>query len=272
MHQQSFCLARIVAFLFFCGTAVVGYAQTNSYLFTQSVQSFSQTSRGIVPATASNAGLRSLLDPSIPAGSTTATTRPGFPIGFNFIYRGVAYDRFGVMNSGWICLGRSQYGDQTVDIGQLQYQPLEKIGPANDTLRARIVGFDANLIGNGTSSSLAYDVTGDSTDMTLLPLELTYVSLSNSPPSFKQGHPKSTVRDPRGVRTAKQSAVWAALGCPGARPRCPRCQSGRGSSRPTRHSRGPSPRRPRAPRSARRHPSTRASSRRPRPSRRTRST
>ena len=73
-----------------------------------------------------------------------------------------------VFVSGWICLGRSQYGNEAVDIGQLQYQPLEKIGPANDTLRARIVGFDANLIGNGTSSSLAYDVTGDSTDMTLI--------------------------------------------------------------------------------------------------------
>ncbi len=168
MHQHSFCLARIVACLFFCCTAGVGYAQTNSYLFTQSVQSFSQSSHGIVLGTDSNAGLRSFLDPSLPAGSTTATTGPGFPIGFNFIYRGVAYDRFGVMNSGWICLGRSQYGNEAVDIGQLQYQPLEKIGPANDTLRARIVGFDANLIGNGTSSSLAYDVTGDSTDMTLI--------------------------------------------------------------------------------------------------------
>ncbi|MBP6679919.1 MAG: hypothetical protein KA166_01925, partial [Saprospiraceae bacterium] len=168
MHQHSFCLARIVACLFFCCTAGVGYAQTNTYLFTQSVQSFSQSSHGIVLGTDSNAGLRSFLDPSLPAGSTTATTGPGFPIGFNFIYRGVAYDRFGVMNSGWICLGRSQYGNEAVDIGQLQYQPLEKIGPANDTLRARIVGFDANLIGNGTSSSLAYDVTGDSTDMTLI--------------------------------------------------------------------------------------------------------
>jgi hypothetical protein len=72
------------------------------------------------------------------------------------------------MNSGWICLGRSEYGNNAVDIGQLQYQPLERAGPANDTLRARIVGLDANLVGNGTSSSLTYELIGDSTDLVLI--------------------------------------------------------------------------------------------------------
>jgi hypothetical protein len=168
MLKQSFSSIRIIACLVFFCTAITGYAQMNTYVFSQSVQPFSQASRGVILGTESNAGLRSFLDPALLAGSATATTGPGFPIGFNFVYRGVTYDRFGVMNSGWICLGRSQYGNHAVDIGQLEYQPLEKFGPASDTLRARIVGFDANLVGNGTSASLAYDVIGDSTDLTLI--------------------------------------------------------------------------------------------------------
>ena len=144
------------------------FSQVNTYSFSQSLQPFAQVSHGNELGNSANSGLRTFLDSTNLAGSTTATTGPGFPIGFTFIYRGVAYDRFGVINSGWICLGRSAYGAQAVDIGQLQYQPLERVGPSKDTLRARIVGLDANLVGNGTSSSLTYELTGDSTDLVLV--------------------------------------------------------------------------------------------------------
>ncbi len=146
----------------------VANAQVNTYSFSQSLQPFAQVSHGIELGNSANAGLRTFLDSTNLAGSTTATTGYGFPIGFNFIYRGVSYDRFGIINSGWICLGRSVYGAQAVDIGQLQYQPLERVGPLNDTLRARIVGLDANLVGNGTTSSLTYQLIGDSTDLVLV--------------------------------------------------------------------------------------------------------
>lgn len=146
----------------------VCYGQVNIYSFAQSVQQFAQASHGNELGTSANAGLRSFLDATNPAGSAVATSGPGFPIGFEFVYNGIVYDRFGVMNSGWICLGRSEYGNNAVDIGQLQYQPLERAGPANDTLRARIVGLDANLVGNGTSSSLTYELIGDSTDLVLI--------------------------------------------------------------------------------------------------------
>ena len=100
------------------------FSQVNTYSFSQSLQPFAQVSHGNELGNSANSGLRTFLDSTNLAGSTTATTGPGFPIGFTFIYRGVAYDRFGVINSGWICLGRSAYGAQAVDIGQLQYQPL----------------------------------------------------------------------------------------------------------------------------------------------------
>lgn len=143
-------------------------AQVATYSFNQSVKAFAQSAQGIKLGAASNAGHRSFFDPDNLSGSTTATFGPGIPIGFNFIYQGVSYDRFGVLNNGWICLGRSQYGDHAIDIGEFQYQPLEASGPANDTLRSRIVAFDANLTGNGTSSSITYDLIGDSTDLTLI--------------------------------------------------------------------------------------------------------
>ncbi len=143
-------------------------AQVGTYSFTQSLEPFAQITHGTKLGNASNAGHRSFLDPSDLTGSTISTFGSGIPIGFNFIYQGVSYDRFGVLNNGWICLGRSQYGTHAVDIGQFQYQPLESIGPVKDTLRARIVAFDANLVGNGTSTSLTYELIGDSTDLTLI--------------------------------------------------------------------------------------------------------
>ncbi|MEP6794494.1 MAG: hypothetical protein ABJB16_09235, partial [Saprospiraceae bacterium] len=145
-----------------------GNAQVATYSFTQSLQPFAQSTQGTKLGNASNAGHRSFLDPSDLTGSTISTFGAGIPMGFNFIYQGVSYDRFGVLNNGWICLGRSQYGTHAVDIGQFQYQPLETIGPSNDTLRSRMVAFDANLVGNGTTSSLTYEVVGDSTDLTLI--------------------------------------------------------------------------------------------------------
>ncbi|MBK9980822.1 MAG: hypothetical protein IPP15_00100 [Saprospiraceae bacterium] len=143
-------------------------AQVSTYGFTQSIEGFAQTTQGTKLGNASNAGHRSFLDPVDLTGSTTSTFGAGIPIGFNFIYQGISYDRFGVLNNGWICLGRSQYGTHAVDIGQFQYQPLEGVGPVKDTLRARIVAFDANLVGNGTTSSLTYELIGDSTDLTLI--------------------------------------------------------------------------------------------------------
>lgn len=143
-------------------------AQVNTYTFNQSTGGYALTSNGEELGSSTNAGLKTFLDDSNPAGSTSATSGSGFPIGFNFIYNGVVYDRFGVVNSGWICLGRSAYGDHAVDIGQLVYQPLDRSGPANDTLRARIVGMDANLVGNGTSSSLTYELIGEEPDLVLV--------------------------------------------------------------------------------------------------------
>lgn len=143
-------------------------AQVNTYTFSQSVLGFALTSQGEPLGSSSNAGLMTFLDDTNLAGSTTSTSGPGFPIGFNFIYNGVVYDRFGVVNTGWITLGRSVYGDQAVDIGQLQYQPLDRNGPSSDTLRARIVGMDANLVGNGSSSSLTYELIGEEPDQVLV--------------------------------------------------------------------------------------------------------
>lgn len=143
-------------------------AQVNTYSFSQTVEGYALTSQGEQLGSSANAGLMSFLDESNLSGSTTATSGPGIPIGFSFIYNGVVYDRFGVVNSGWICLGRSEYGDQAVDIGQLQYLPLDRSGPSIDTLRARIVAMDANLIGNGTSSSLTFELIGEAPDQVLV--------------------------------------------------------------------------------------------------------
>ncbi len=142
--------------------------QISSYTFMQSTQAFAQSTTGTRLGSASDMGHRSFLDPGQPEGSTSQTKGPGFPIGFNFIYQGVSFDRFGILNNGWICLGHSKYGNAAVDIGQFGYQPLELTGPLNDTLRARIVAFDANLARNSSSSSLSFETIGESPEQTLI--------------------------------------------------------------------------------------------------------
>ncbi len=47
------------------------------------------------------------VDPTVPAGTFSGATGVGIPIGFDFTFNGVVYDRLAVNNNGWICLGSS---------------------------------------------------------------------------------------------------------------------------------------------------------------------
>ncbi len=89
-----------------------------------------------------------------------ATYGPGIPIGFPFSYGGISYDRFGVVNSGWIALGQSTYGDHGVDFGQLTFNPLNALGPEVGVLRSRISAFDAPIVPKFETSKIQYEVQG----------------------------------------------------------------------------------------------------------------
>lgn len=158
---------RAIWIVLTCFIFVSTSAQVNYYSFSQTNTPYTEVTDGIILGNANNSSSGVFLDPE----TTTIgylTTGPGLNLGFDFVYRGVTYDRFGVSNNGWIFLGKSSYDSLGVDMGQFLYQqPMTDVGPANDTLRSRIIGFNIDLFGNGSTSSLQYKLSGDAPDRVL---------------------------------------------------------------------------------------------------------
>jgi len=87
------------------------YAQLSS-VYTTSTSSGSYTSiTGGLSFGSSSSDDQMFIDSAASAlgGSlyTTVASGPGIPIGFNFNFKGVLYDRLGICTNGWIALGRS---------------------------------------------------------------------------------------------------------------------------------------------------------------------
>jgi hypothetical protein len=91
------------------------FAQSVSdYIFTDTVVTYQSISGGTVLGDG-NEGYGSLFlfndtdgdSISDNGGNGSATSGPGYPIGFTFQYNGVVYDRFAVHNNGFITLGKS---------------------------------------------------------------------------------------------------------------------------------------------------------------------
>lgn len=158
---------RILSIIFIVGLFIqFSFAQVNTYAFTQQQTEFRLQHLEHRLGNGFNNGSIAFLDDS--GQSTTLKQGPGIPIGFTFVYGGIPYDRIGIVNNGWIALGQSKYGTSAVDLGQYDLNPLENAGPALDTLRSRIVAFDAPIFGNGNSSTLEYELLGQSPNRSLV--------------------------------------------------------------------------------------------------------
>jgi hypothetical protein len=90
-------LKRLLSFLMLTMLAlpVVGQTVATSYTFSSTTGTYTPITGGTVLGDATTDDQR-IVDPAVPLGTTTTSTGPGFPIGFNFWYGGRAYDRFGV--------------------------------------------------------------------------------------------------------------------------------------------------------------------------------
>lgn len=86
-----------------------------------------------------------------------ATTGNGWPIGFEFNFNGIPFDRVGISMEGWIALGRSSLGNNAVfvPIGPDAYTPLSSGSPEglDPVMRYRIAGFAADMAPGGGISS-----------------------------------------------------------------------------------------------------------------------
>lgn len=157
---------RISVFTFLLGCCFELCAQLNTYTFLQDTIEYPYQSLENVLGNKENSGLISFLNEDGIGGNQT--TGLGIPIGFTFKFNGEDYDRFGVVNTGWVALGKSQLGNQAVDLGQLSNNPLNAAGPANEKLRPRISALGTHIQGNGINTSLTYQTLGESPNRSLV--------------------------------------------------------------------------------------------------------
>lgn len=139
------------------------WAQVSAYTFSHSVGTWTPINGNGTPI-----GLVGLPDwlaidddafvtegESIPMSE--ATTGNGWPIGFDFTFNGIQFDRVGISMEGWIALGRSSLGGNAVyvSIGSNAYTPLSSAMPdgSDPVMRYRIAGFAADMAPGGGLSS-----------------------------------------------------------------------------------------------------------------------
>ncbi len=133
-------------------------AQVSSYLFNESAGTYTPITGGVVYGTITTDEQR-FVDPATPAGGTVLTG-VGIPIGFNFTYNGIVFDRFAINANGWISLGQSSL-TPSVDIASTSaYTALSSTAANTPTLlRNRIAGMARNLAAQ-TGSEIRVETIG----------------------------------------------------------------------------------------------------------------
>jgi subtilisin-like proprotein convertase family protein len=133
-------------------------AQTSNYTYSQSVGTYTPITGGTLLGNATSDDQR-FVDPATPLGGTVLTG-PGFPIGFNFTYNGIVFDRLAVNNNGWLSLGQSSLTPSVDITSSSSYTPLASIAANTPALlRNRIAGFARDLVATATSE-LRIETTG----------------------------------------------------------------------------------------------------------------
>ncbi|MFM8513256.1 MAG: hypothetical protein ACKOBI_05890, partial [Bacteroidota bacterium] len=128
------------------------------YQYGRTTAAYNEISGGYLLGTATTDD-EVFVDPAGLAGVSSGATGVGLPIGFDFTYNGVVYDRLAVNANGWICLGSSTL-TPSVNTGGSSYTPLSSttaITPA--ALAAKIAGFARDLQGQ-TNSSIRIETIG----------------------------------------------------------------------------------------------------------------
>lgn len=149
MKKTLLTLISGVALLFSANAQII-----SNYTFSQSAGTYTPITGGsVLGDTAIDEQI--FVDPSVLAGTDvfTTTTGVGFPIGFNFTYNGIVFDRLAVCTNGWISLGQSSL-TPSVDIesGDYYLLPLSETSAASPAiLRNRIGGLAVDLKGQAGS-------------------------------------------------------------------------------------------------------------------------
>lgn len=139
------------------------FAQVSSYSFTSSAGAYIPITGGTVYGTATSDDQR-FVDPATPAGGTI-TTGVGIPIGFNFTYNGIVFDRMAINNNGWISLGQSSLNPSVNNASSSGYTAISATSTATPTLlRNRIAALSRDIQAQ-TGAELRVETIGTSPNM-----------------------------------------------------------------------------------------------------------
>ena len=151
-------MKKITLFLFALFTCWQINAQVANYAFSQSSGTYTPITGGTVLGTTTSDDQR-FVDPAVLTGGTT-TTGVGFPIGFNFTFNEIVFDRVAINNNGWISLGQSSLTPSVNNASTSAYEPLTSAAAITPTLlRSRIAGIGDDLQAQ-TGSELRIETIG----------------------------------------------------------------------------------------------------------------
>ena len=182
----------VFSILLICVWGLV-FAQTQlaDYHFEYSQGIYEELTDGISLGNESSDEHR-FLNPEVPLGTTSSTvfTGTGYPIGFEFYFSGHVFDRVGISTNGWLSLGQSSGGSQSVEMTStnLKNTPLSTIASSsyytdNPQLVSRIAGFGRDLQAQAGASIMIQTI-GEAPNRTFVAQWKNYRRKSASGESF----------------------------------------------------------------------------------------
>ncbi len=130
------------------------------YNFASSTSTFTEITGGILLGDDSSDDER-FVDPEVPLGGTdTIMSGVGFPIGFNFTFNEITFDRIGINYNGWISLGQSALTPSVITPSSLSLVLSENSSTIDPVvLFNRIAGLNVDIAAQ-TGSSLRIQTIG----------------------------------------------------------------------------------------------------------------
>jgi hypothetical protein len=143
------------------------HAQIAPYTFSQTAGTYTAVTGGTVLGSTTSDD-QQFNDPAVPAGIETPAAGIGLPIGFNFQFGGITYDRFAVNANGWMTLGNSSAGATAVTArfatGANNYAPIA----STETPPANVIAPFADDLRAQAGSQLSYTTIGTAPNRTLV--------------------------------------------------------------------------------------------------------
>jgi hypothetical protein len=171
--------ALIFAMLLALCSLVFAQVPVSGYTWTYSAGTYTEITGGMELGNSST-NFQRFVNPAVPQGDYS-NTGPGFPIGFDFLYAQMIYDRVGIHADGWISLGQSAL-NPSVNVPSTSspinstlacspYQLVSRISPLGMDLQAQsVASLRIETVGTAPNRELVvqwknyrkYNATGDS--------------------------------------------------------------------------------------------------------------